>query len=52
MSATQTILNLPDQRTATLPKRNYINNEDGLLSWLLLRRFNFLRVRFSLRREG
>ena len=36
MSATSsTILNLPDQRTATLPKRNYINNEDGLLSWLL-----------------
>ena len=35
MSATSsTILNLPDQRTATLPKRNYINNEDGLLSWL------------------
>src|ERR1700690_895833 len=36
MSATSTtILNLPDQRTATLPKRTYINNEDGLLSWLL-----------------
>ncbi len=36
MSATSsTILNLPDQRTATLPKRNYINNEHGLLSWLL-----------------
>ena len=35
MSATHhTILNLPDQRTATLPKRNYLNNEDGLLSWL------------------
>src|ERR1700746_2230533 len=34
MSATQTILNLPDQQTATLPKRTYINNEDGLLSWL------------------
>ena len=35
MSATSsTILNLPDQRTATLPKLNYINNEDGLLSWL------------------
>src|ERR1700749_4360079 len=35
MSATShTIVNLPDQRTATLPKRNYINNEDGLLSWL------------------
>jgi cytochrome c oxidase subunit 1 len=36
MSATSsTILNLPDQATATLPKRNYINNEHGLLSWLL-----------------
>src|ERR1700679_3533200 len=35
MSATSsTILNLPDQRTATLPKRHYINNEHGLLSWL------------------
>ncbi len=35
MSATNTtILNLPDQRTATMPKRNYLNNEDGLLSWL------------------
>ena len=36
MSATSTtIVNLPDQRTATLPKKNYINAEDGLLSWLL-----------------
>ena len=36
MSATShTILNIPDQRTATLPKRSYLNNEDGLLSWLL-----------------
>ena len=36
MSATSsTIVNLPDQKTATLPKRNYLNNEDGLLSWLL-----------------
>src|SRR3984885_11461527 len=36
MSATShTILNIPDQRTATLPKRTYLNNEDGLLSWLL-----------------
>ena len=32
MSATHTIVNLPDQRTATLPKRTYINNEEGLLS--------------------
>src|ERR1700686_720985 len=35
MSSTSTIVNLPDQRTATLPKRNYLNNEHGLLSWLL-----------------
>jgi len=36
MSATSsTILNLPDQRTASLPKRSYLNNEDGLMSWLL-----------------
>src|ERR1700687_2762619 len=35
MSATtSTILSLPDQRTAVMPKRNYLNNEDGLLSWL------------------
>jgi cytochrome c oxidase subunit 1 len=35
MSTTSsTIVNLPDQRTATMPKRNYLNNEDGLLSWL------------------
>src|SRR5271168_2296451 len=36
MSATSsTIVNLPDQQTATLPKRTYLNNEDGLMSWLL-----------------
>ncbi len=35
MSAANTIVSLPDQRTATLPKRTYINNEDGMLSWLL-----------------
>ena len=34
MSATHTILNLPDQSTAALPKKNYINAEDGILSWL------------------
>ena len=35
MSASSTtILNLPDQRTATMPKRHYLNAEDGLLSWL------------------
>jgi cytochrome c oxidase subunit 1 len=30
-----TIISLPDQTTARIPKRNYINNEHGLLSWLL-----------------
>src|ERR1700723_1404865 len=30
-----TILSLPDQSTAGLPKKNYINAEHGLLSWLL-----------------
>ncbi len=30
-----TIVSLPDQSTATLPKRNYLNNEHGMLSWLL-----------------
>jgi cytochrome c oxidase subunit 1 len=29
-----TILNLPDQSTARLPRRNFINAEHGLLSWL------------------
>ena len=35
MSRTTPSSLLPDQSTATLPKRNYINNEHGLLSWLL-----------------
>jgi cytochrome c oxidase subunit 1 len=30
-----TIVSLPDQSTAQIPKRNYLNNEHGLLSWLL-----------------
>src|ERR1700759_5112112 len=30
-----TIVSLPDQATATLPKRSYLNNEYGLKSWLL-----------------
>ena len=30
--ATHTILSLPDQSTAKMPKRHYLNNEDGLLS--------------------
>ncbi len=33
--SSNTILSLPDQRTASMPKRHYINNEDGMLSWLL-----------------
>ena len=35
MSSASTIVSLPDQTTARLPKRNYLNNEQGLLSWLL-----------------
>ncbi len=35
MSSASTIVSLPDQSTARLPKRNYLNNEHGLLSWLL-----------------
>ncbi|MGP8269040.1 MAG: cytochrome c oxidase subunit I [Terracidiphilus sp.] len=30
-----TILNLPDQSTARIPKKNYLSNENGILSWLL-----------------
>ena len=30
-----TILRLPHPDTAEMPKRHYINNEDGILSWLL-----------------
>jgi len=30
-----TIVSLPDQTTATLPKRSYLNEEYGLKSWLL-----------------
>src|SRR5690349_9964659 len=36
MSVTSTtIVNLPDQTTAVIPKKNYISAEHGLLSWLL-----------------
>ena len=36
MSATSTtILNLPDQASSSIPKKNYITAEHGLLSWLL-----------------
>ena len=35
MSATNTtILNLPDQKTASVPKMNYLTKESGLWSWL------------------
>jgi cytochrome c oxidase subunit 1 len=30
-----TIVTLPDQSTATIPKKNYITSEHGILSWLL-----------------
>src|SRR5277367_6307045 len=30
-----TIISLPDQRTARIPKVNYLTKENGLLSWLL-----------------
>ena len=30
-----TIVVLPDQRTARIPKTNYLTKENGLLSWLL-----------------
>ena len=32
-----TIVLLPDQSTARIPKRNYLTQENGLLSWLLTR---------------
>ncbi len=35
MSSASTIVALPDQTTARLPKRNYLNEEHGILSWLL-----------------
>ena len=30
-----TIISLPDQSSAELPKKHYLNAEHGLLSWLL-----------------
>src|SRR6202161_3666238 len=30
-----TILSLPDQSTARIPKMNYLSKENGILSWLL-----------------
>ncbi len=35
MSSATTIVNLPDQATASLPKRSYLTGEYGLKSWLL-----------------
>ena len=35
MSSTNTIVVLPDQSTAQLPRKNYLNQEYGLKSWLL-----------------
>ncbi len=29
------IVSLPDQATARIPKRNYLTNENGIMSWLL-----------------
>jgi len=34
MASVSTILSLPDQTTATLPKRSYLNAEHGIVSWL------------------
>jgi cytochrome c oxidase subunit I len=30
-----TILRLPEQESASLPRSNYLNSEHGLVSWLL-----------------
>jgi cytochrome c oxidase subunit 1 len=35
MSSDSSIISLPDQSSARLPKRSYLNSEHGLLSWLL-----------------
>ncbi len=35
MSSTNTIVQLPDQRTAQLPRKHYLNEEHTLKSWLL-----------------
>src|SRR5271168_4479939 len=32
-----TIVSLPDQTTAVMPRRSYLNDEHGLMSWLLTR---------------
>ena len=33
--STNTIISLPDQSTARVPKVNYLSKENGILSWLL-----------------
>jgi len=33
--SSNTIVSLPDQSTARIPKDNFITRENGLLSWLL-----------------
>lgn len=33
--STATIVSLPDQSTARIPKMNFLTKENGLLSWLL-----------------
>ena len=33
--STNTIVSLPDQSTARIPKVNFLTKENGLLSWLL-----------------
>src|ERR1039458_8547400 len=35
--STNTIVSLPDQETARIPKKNFLTKENGLLSWLLTR---------------
>jgi cytochrome c oxidase subunit 1 len=35
MSSTTTIVNIPEQSTASLPKKSYLTGEYGLKSWLL-----------------
>ncbi len=35
MASASTILSPPDQSTATMPRRTYLNAENGLMSWLL-----------------
>ena len=34
MSATNSIVRLPDPSTAKMPRTHYLNSEHGILSWL------------------